>query len=543
MADVLQTGEYLVTLGDSLATSLDHGTTGTGTFLGLKYNWTPKHGFIGSKGRLRKCKGSIIITYDEGDNHYIYTGQRQLETENATSDLVLVYDEQASVYVLEKLATSLEMNLKSATNKSDEEILRLPQLKKQKTGDVQQPSSNGFQVIGETFDNDEQDDQSADPANPYDYRHFLAEAREVLEQTSGATPAGGLTPFGGSGFLSPAAGARNTLVSTTPQFGPTEIDSKRRDPLPKESNGRKFYGKSKGRQQNQRTDTSGKSKVTKRAAPLSAEKVVSSSDEDDDRDVRTAQKWDSSPNAATGRIQQSDPSNRYNRDTDETNHDTVNGEDDKSDNEIESVNPYFRFVDDEEENVKAGMEIEMEPDQDVDEMLLDEPERKSSPLPRIAINSSIRPTSSPESWPEASKKQKQRTEENLKLASPSAPARVSTAKAAPSRSAATSSDKPAKTGARKSATRKPVTSASTSTSAWKRKKSEQLRQDSLDDDDGLGAMLEAALEREQEEEQKREGSAGGLGLVLDGVEEEERQKERQGNGDVDGEESEISEEE
>ena len=185
-ASTMQTGlidphrpaEYPIILGDSLKEA----SAAKAYFVNARYNHKPKQLSQHSAKITEKAapgyKYELSMTSDEP---YRYRGKPSHDSTN--QDLVLVFDPQKAAFTLEKISSALDFNLVAAPGKTREEIQSYPQLASNKP----KVSDTGTETkSAHTYDNES---DKPDPSNPYDYRHFLAEAKANLEShTSTRTP-------------------------------------------------------------------------------------------------------------------------------------------------------------------------------------------------------------------------------------------------------------------------------------------------------------------------------------------------------------------
>jgi hypothetical protein len=223
--DLRQTRDYPIVLGDSLR----NGSAAKDGFVNLRYNWQPKTGFTHDlNGDLRQSSNSDkyhLSLSDDGSKDYTYTGRlatsqsEGIEDGSGTRSLALIFDAEKSAFVLEAISNTMDMNLRQASDMSKDEIRSLPQIPTHMST-AQQSSSptKDARLLKESHE-----DETPDGSNPYDFRHFLAEARENVEKSGGG--AGNRSPFPGnrtplSGTSTPVPGG-NRFLPTTPQFRPT----------------------------------------------------------------------------------------------------------------------------------------------------------------------------------------------------------------------------------------------------------------------------------------------------------------------------------
>jgi len=223
LIDPSRQAEYPIFLGKSLSASWhnpDH------QLLNIRYNWKSKQ--IPQRQLItenRASSASYRLAVREGASEpYTYNGTVNPKTiDPTTSDLALIFDKEKSAFVLESICKSLNFNLTSATTKPN--IEQLPQLETVKSSAKNAPTRQDEQDIHDS------DEDAADAGNPYDYRHFLAEARKD-------TIAGNTTPKPvTTGLASPTPGASRVLVaskSTTslqsPFMGPSTTKRRKVEP-------------------------------------------------------------------------------------------------------------------------------------------------------------------------------------------------------------------------------------------------------------------------------------------------------------------------
>ncbi|RMZ80296.1 hypothetical protein DV738_g2793, partial [Chaetothyriales sp. CBS 135597] len=213
--DFRRPNEYPILLGDSLRNKSD----ATDQLLNLRYNWQPSTGLRDVPGTLKKTSVgySLALGNDASDTStYYYKGHARPEADD-TGSYALVFNKQKSAFLLEKLTKSIDMNVEEGPSIRYEAAKDLRQLPK--ASKHVRPIVNG-DTNGAATDNEE-----ADHSNPFDFRHFLAQAKETAEKsglpTGGNTPrAGGGTPV--PGFPSPLAGP-SRFGSTTPLVKPTPL--------------------------------------------------------------------------------------------------------------------------------------------------------------------------------------------------------------------------------------------------------------------------------------------------------------------------------
>ena len=211
--DLRKPGDYPIVLGKSL-----QGSDAADHLLGLRYNWQPKYGFGGSSTSLNSAKDGYSLTVndtkDSKDPSFKYTGYDRptaANTSESARSLALIYDKKESVFRLEVIDKSVELNLESTSSQTID-VRRHPKLPRVAA------RSAGEKVNGDS--RQPADDDAPNPTNPFDFRNFLDEAKENAERP--AQPAGSRTPIPGnrtpmSGYASPVPGATR-FKATTPQL-------------------------------------------------------------------------------------------------------------------------------------------------------------------------------------------------------------------------------------------------------------------------------------------------------------------------------------
>jgi hypothetical protein len=208
--DPQRQAEYPVILGESLRDN----PRVKAQFFSLQYNWKPKNISAEQRTVITKTDGQssrdalyqLTIQEPAGeDKPYKYAGKVNKASEqngsptsspaDQTTSLALVFNEEKSAFILEKISAALDFNLTSAPDQSRADIQAYPQItsgnkSEERTGTLRKPTSGSS--------ND--DDDEPDANNPYDYRHFLEEAKANAEKGLGSrTP----IPGGLSGLPSP----------------------------------------------------------------------------------------------------------------------------------------------------------------------------------------------------------------------------------------------------------------------------------------------------------------------------------------------------
>ena len=273
--DFRKTAEYPIVLGETLKDN----SAAANQYIDLRFNWQPKAGFKETESKLRRTNDGFRLNVNDttsSETAYRYTGHdRQLSRDGEEADsFVLVFDKKRSVFVLESIGNSIDLNLEAAASLSKEDISRRPQIPKvsQTSAEPSKSSRTG---------ND--DDDQPDPNNPFDFRNFLDEAKETIDKTAGhkSPMPGSRTPM--SGFASPALGATRFTPAITqplPKESKTPNTLKPKTDTPPK---RKTIPPPK---QDRKPPTSTSARQPTRNQPLSNERISDSDDELSDAPVR-----------------------------------------------------------------------------------------------------------------------------------------------------------------------------------------------------------------------------------------------------------------
>ncbi|KIW13206.1 hypothetical protein PV08_08393 [Exophiala spinifera] len=284
VVDPRRPGEYPIVLGDSLKKDGN-----SNSFINIRYNWQPKAGFQSRDSTLTESgdKYSLVVQgEDSDDGEYRYKGTLQPHksgtNKEPSTSLALVFDKSKSAFVLESLSASLDMNLKSGPGQPAKDARELPQLSSDR-----QPSKHSSQANGDNSAPPSPNDEGPDPSNPYDFRNFLAEARENIDKSSQQqgnwTPnPGGMTPL--SGVSTPVPGS-SRFKPTTPQFRPTTKAPHKANRSPERPRARASSGASKTVSKRDATAASATKASTQQ--PLSKARITDSDEDSDDDDNTT----------------------------------------------------------------------------------------------------------------------------------------------------------------------------------------------------------------------------------------------------------------
>ncbi|KAK5069722.1 hypothetical protein LTR64_008095 [Lithohypha guttulata] len=371
-------GDYRILLGETFKD--DHETAIKN--ISVKYNWIPKNGFQNSFGTIKTTGDDVSLNYEHGHDAYDYDGWVLEEPDH--EQLALVWNAEKSAFILEKLDLSLEVNIQAGTNITSEFVKRHGRLERQAGHDL-----HGQDTVDNLFATEESG--NPDASNPFDFRHFLEEAKEATEK-AGHRTGGGRTPVPGartpmSGLSSPLLGAgHHPLRPLTPAVGSIEII---------DATDREMNEYPDRRRQKALKPSKLKTKVTRKPASftkakgvpqshskevLSSEKVIDSDSDSDASDrpsiaATVPRKTIKTQNRkrSSGLIPSKDKGDDSDPDMDSSSapkaSHTPQVDVEMPDIDDENMK-YFQDIDDEAEN-----------DGDVDELILDEPTEPTTPPP------------------------------------------------------------------------------------------------------------------------------------------------------------------
>lgn len=182
MIDPTKQAEYPIVLGERLTTS------GNTRLINVNYNYKTKastpqqRSTISRSDRSRDLYDLSVTDKAPSADHtltYAYQGSEDPEGER---NLVLVFDPDRKVFVLEPVATKFNFNLRSAPGKTEKQVLeQYEQLRIAQEDDHTSGEDRNMASASE-------DEGPPDDSNPYDFRHFLPkEGAEDLKPASGHT--------------------------------------------------------------------------------------------------------------------------------------------------------------------------------------------------------------------------------------------------------------------------------------------------------------------------------------------------------------------
>lgn len=186
LIDPTKQAEYPILLGERLARTESSKDT---RYINVTYNHKPKGALPHQKSSITPGESPDLYKLtiqdkasnpEQTDLTYVYHGGVDPESsvpDSETSNLVLIFDTQRKAFILEKLSTRLNFNLRSAPGKTEKQLLeRYQQLN---------ILSSNEQVSGDEqgkFKEDDDMPEAADESNPYDFRHFLPKEKSETEK-------------------------------------------------------------------------------------------------------------------------------------------------------------------------------------------------------------------------------------------------------------------------------------------------------------------------------------------------------------------------
>lgn len=173
MIDPTKQAEYPIILGEKLAgrASAFNGLTN------INYNYKSKSATPQQRSAITCSSRSLdvfnLTVTDKAPNAeqtltYSYQGG---EDPSEDGNLVLVFDADRKVFVLEPVTTRLNFNLRSAPGKTEKQVIE--QYEQLRVVQEDDQTSGDDRIAGSTSE----DEGPADDSNPYDYRHFLPKNR------------------------------------------------------------------------------------------------------------------------------------------------------------------------------------------------------------------------------------------------------------------------------------------------------------------------------------------------------------------------------
>ncbi|KAJ5132708.1 hypothetical protein N7448_006866 [Penicillium atrosanguineum] len=190
MIDPTKQAEYPIVLGERLANS------DLSRLINVNYNYKTKAATPQQRSTIsRSSQSSDLYDLSVTDKApsadqtltYSYKGS---EDPAAERNLVLIFDPDRKVFVLEPVSTKLNFNLRSAPSKSEKQVLEQYEQLRIVEGEEHTTSGDDRNTVTTS-----EDEGPADESNPYDFRHFLPKqgARNVKPASGHSTPEPGST--------------------------------------------------------------------------------------------------------------------------------------------------------------------------------------------------------------------------------------------------------------------------------------------------------------------------------------------------------------
>lgn len=185
MIDPTKQAEYPIVLGERLARNPN-----TSRLINVNYNHKSKSATSKQRSTITHSRSAdlydLAVT-DKAPNAdqtltYSYKGSEDLSSERS---LVLIFDPERKVFVLEPVSTTLNFNLRSAPGKTEKQVRE--QYEQLQIKEEDEPATSGEDRHGGSASEDE---GPADDNNPYDFRHFLPKNRREDDKP----PSGHSTP-------------------------------------------------------------------------------------------------------------------------------------------------------------------------------------------------------------------------------------------------------------------------------------------------------------------------------------------------------------
>lgn len=184
MIDPTKQAEYPIVLGERLAQNPD-----TSPLVNINYNYKSKSATPQLRTTITNSQSSdlydLALTYKAPNaDHTLAYSYKGSEDPSSERSLVLVFDPERKVFVLEPVSTTLNFNLRSAPGKTENQVRE--QYEQLQIKEEDETTSGDDHLAGSASD----DDGQADDDNPYDFRHFLPKnsKQETQPISSHTTP-------------------------------------------------------------------------------------------------------------------------------------------------------------------------------------------------------------------------------------------------------------------------------------------------------------------------------------------------------------------
>ncbi|CAG7945650.1 unnamed protein product [Penicillium salamii] len=230
MIDPTKQAEYPIVLGERLAQD------DTNRLVNINYNYKSKSATPQQRSTITRSQSSdlydLAVT-DKAPNadHTLAYSYKGSEDPSSERSLVLIFDPDRKVFVLEPVSTTLNFNLRSAPGKTEKQV-REQYEQLQIKDEEEHPTSGEDRQAGSTSE----DEGPADDNNPYDFRHFLPKNRND-KPTSGQTtpepiPSRAATPIMPASRPAPKPARPKTQVNPLRQKKPIKPQPKAPKPEP-----------------------------------------------------------------------------------------------------------------------------------------------------------------------------------------------------------------------------------------------------------------------------------------------------------------------
>ncbi|KAJ5861559.1 uncharacterized protein N7529_008869 [Penicillium soppii] len=173
MIDPTKQAEYPIVLGERLSQNPD-----ISRLVNINYNYKSKSATSQQRSTITHSQISDLYELSVTDkapnaDHTLAYSYKGSEDPSSEQSLILIFDPERKVFVLEPVSTTLNFNLRSAPGKTEKQVREQYEQLQIKDGD--EPVTSGEdRHIGSTSE----DEGPADDSNPYDFRHFLPKNRK-----------------------------------------------------------------------------------------------------------------------------------------------------------------------------------------------------------------------------------------------------------------------------------------------------------------------------------------------------------------------------
>ncbi|CEJ56512.1 hypothetical protein PMG11_02716 [Penicillium brasilianum] len=185
MIDPTKQAEYPIVLGERLANNAD-----LDRVINVNYNYKSKaatpqqRSTITRSSRSRDIYDLTVTDKPPSADHTLTYSYQGSEDPTGERTLVLVFDPERKVFVLEPVSSKLNFNLRSAPGKTEKQVLE--QYEQLRISQEEDHTSGDDRNGGHTSE----DEGPADDSNPYDFRHFLPKegAEDAKPASRNSTP-------------------------------------------------------------------------------------------------------------------------------------------------------------------------------------------------------------------------------------------------------------------------------------------------------------------------------------------------------------------